>query len=150
MPMDPLSLAVGAVSAIGTTLAALSYRNTVDRQKVKLKVIPAPAWTKPQGDPYVSVEVVNLSPFPVEITELGLKQRDGRRMISYDRMTNDRFLPQRLESRQSVTALFPKSSIDFDMITTGYARTACGYEAHGDSPGLKSIRKNPSLLKPLR
>lgn len=141
---------IGAViGCTGTAIAFLNYKNTVNRQQVKLQVTPAPAWTTPQGDPGVSVDVVNLSPFAVDISELGLKLRSGKRVVAYA-LTSGRSLPQRLESRQSVTALIPKGAIDLREVTVGYARTACGHEATGDSPGLQSVKEDPSLLSPMR
>jgi len=141
MPIDPISVAVSmALGSVGTLIGVLTFRNTINRQKVKLAVTPAPGRTTPQGDPCVCVEVVNLSSFAVTISEIGLNRRDGKCYSLLDRpLTDGRRLPQRVESRESVTAYFPGSGIDIDQATTGFAKTACGYMQEGDSPAWKQI-----------
>lgn len=136
---------VGAViGGTGTAIAFLNYKNTVNRQQVKLQVTPAPGQTYPQGDPCVCVEVVNLSSFPINITDIGLNRRDGSR-YSYSflglALSNGQRLPHRLEPREAVSAVFSASIVDINMVTNAFAATSCGHKQEGDSPGWKQLRE---------
>jgi len=145
MAIDPVSVTIGAVA---TLVAVLTFRNTINRQQVLLQVTPAPGWTTPQGDPCVCVEVVNHSSFAVTISEIGLNRDDSRRYSILDRpLTNGRPLPQRLESRESITAFFPASEIDLSVVSVGFTKTSCGKVQVGDSPGWKQLRHSSAKEK---
>lgn len=138
MPFDISSAVVGGVSAL---LSALALGNTVNRQHVKLQVTPVLGVAVPQGHPCVCVDVVNLSAFPVTITEIGFHRRDGKRYSILDQpLTNGMPLPQRLEPRESITAYFPPA-IDLRVVTTAFARTSCGMVQDGDSANWKELRE---------
>jgi hypothetical protein len=143
MPFDPISVTVSmALGAAGTLVTVLTYQNTIKRQKVKLTVTPAPGKTYPQGDPCVCVEVVNLSAFPITITDIGLNRRDSSR-YSYSflgvALTNGQRLPHRLESREAISAVFPATVVDINMATNAFATTSCGHRQEGDSPAWKQL-----------
>jgi len=128
------------VSGMGTAINGLSLRNTLTRQDPRLRVTPLIAHTLPDGELGVSIEVVNLSPFPLTISELGLNRRDRRCYSScWLPMLNGRPLPQRLEARESLTAFFPASDIDIKQATTAFARTACGIVSEGDSQAWQQL-----------
>lgn len=143
MGIDPVSVGLGAIA---TLVGVLTLGNTLNRQKVKLKVTPAPGWTVPDRQPCVTVEVVNLSSFPVTIDEIGIYRTDGKRYSSLDRpMTNGKPLPQRLESRQSLSVYFSAAEVDINMVAHAFARTSCGTVQEGDSPAWKQLRdKTPA------
>jgi hypothetical protein len=130
---DPIS---GAVSAL---MSVLNFGNTIGRQHAKLKVTPNVVVSPPYG---VMVEVVNLSPFEVEITEIGINRRDGRRhSLLGAPLTNGQTLPYRLQSRSSVSAYFTAHDIDINAATTAFARTSCGILQKGDSAAWKDLRE---------
>lgn len=130
---DPIS---GAVSAL---MSVLTFGNNVGRQQAKLKVTPNVVVTPPYG---VMIEVVNLSSFEVEITEIGLNRRDGKRYSLLGApLTNGQTLPYRLQSRSAVSAYFSAQDIDINAATTAFARTSCGKIQKGDSTYWKSLRE---------
>ena len=130
-------------SAIGAVAGVLGLGNMIDRQQVKLRVTPAPAFGYDGQPAGISVEVVNLSSFAVVIDEIGFNRRDGRRYsFMGNRLNNGRTCPCRLEARESVSALFPVGSFDLNQATTGFARTSCGKVISGDSPGWKQVRED--------
>ena len=134
---DPIS---GVFSAL---FSALSLGNTLNKQQANLTVKLRLAETYPQGDWCLTVEVVNMSAFPVKITDIGFNRRDGKRLshafLGFALM-NGQKLPVRLESRDSITALFPTSAVDPYLSTTAFATTACGVTEIADNADWKELR----------
>jgi hypothetical protein len=130
-------------SAISAIVSVFNLGNTLGRQSVKLSVTPTIGQSYPQGEHCICVEVVNLSAFPVKITDIGFNRRDGKRH-SYALFGRQLFdgqrLPVRLESRDSVTAYFAAVEIHPLMATSAFAMTACGVTQKGDSAGWKDLR----------
>lgn len=138
--MDPISIISAAAGVIGTAISVLSFKQTVSGQTPKLNVIPVPGWTTPQLIPCVCVEVVNLSSFPVTISEIGLNCHSGRRYVAIGFLTNGSQLPQRVEPRASLTAYFLAADVDINLVTTAFAKTSCGHVQEGDSPAWRQLR----------
>ena len=123
--------------------------HNLNQKRIKLKVIPKLAMQFDArgefGPDLTCIEVINLSTFPVTVTEVGyaLKghPRKGKRAtIPQPIVMDGKPWPRRLESRQSVTVY-----IDPKMIPPGigkaYAFTDCMETAMGDSPALEQLRK---------
>ncbi|THF61974.1 hypothetical protein [Pseudothauera rhizosphaerae] len=93
----------------------------------------------------LSVEVVNLSKFPVTVDEIGLRSRWRKtRLVLVNPVLADRGpWPRKLEPRESVTASFDLTSlIDSDhlpSVTHAYATTICGSTCLGESGALKEL-----------
>lgn len=138
-----VSLAVGSVGAV---LGIINTWNALDRQKVKLVVRPAQSFFVPSAEPIITVEVLNLSAFPVTISEIGFRLRDGQKAIAPGNMLNGKPLPQRIEARDSVTAFFPLSYFEPRQIKIAFASTTCGETQEGTSPALEQLMDGTSPL----
>jgi hypothetical protein len=139
MPNEVLPLVTAAMAAVGAVLGVINTCNALDRQKVKLIVRPAYG-LYPGYELMVTINVINLSAFPVTISEMGFTLEGGKKTFSTRNLTNGKSLPVRLESREDVTALYYISEIDCTSIRMAFSRTSCGEIVFGDSPALNQIR----------
>jgi hypothetical protein len=95
------------------------------------------------GTPTISVEVINLSKFPIVVDEVGLCERDTskeRAPFLQPLLTDGKTWPLRLEPRASATVLSNgdhAASYPFTPRTRGYATTACDTVKTGDSGALR-------------
>jgi hypothetical protein len=149
--MDILTLIIAIIGAVtgivGTVLSVITTIRDISKDKVIIKVVPANVQVfGPAGEPgeRIGIEVLNLSGFPVTVSEVGFKMRNPevRGVLGMPFTSTGDKLPIRLEPRQSV--LF-YSSTDFDKkgefaeVLSAYAKTQCGETAYGNSPALKQI-----------
>lgn len=136
-------LTIGAAS-VGAVLGIMNTWNAISQKRLKLRVTPCHALTVPHGEWGFSIEVLNLSAFPVTIIEAGLTTdsfiaRKGKRYPMMNPIVVDnKPWPRRLEPRESVS-LYAETPC-YKNIGQAYARTACGEFRYGDSPALKQIR----------
>lgn len=91
-----------------------------------------------------SIEIINLSAFPITLAEVGFEASRGQRVPLRDPQFLDRTsLPRRLESPEAVSALF--SPADFPVpnsrLGDAYGRLACGTVTHGNSPAGRQFGK---------
>lgn len=123
---------VGALTGIaGLGLALWALRRQIDDDNVRLRVVAT--WAMHAGprprESFLAVSVTNLSKFPVTLDEVGLLIDGGLRAISPDAVTNTGGqLPVRMESRTSVSILFPPEFMrnpEFRTARCAYALTAC-------------------------
>jgi hypothetical protein len=89
--------------------------------------------------------VVNLSAFPVVVSELGFTLSGGkpRMMTLPESLSNGASFPVRLESRSSVTAyLAPQLQWEraFEDVRRAYVETECGKRKYGTSGALKAYK----------
>ena len=120
---------------------------------MRLKVIPSSALVAPTGaltnvndhiaGGALAIEVVNLSAFPVTVTEIGYMLSNRRRVVIRKPLMGDtKPLPRRLEPREGFTAYV----VDFTGVPSdierAYARTACGETRFGDSKALQAFRRS--------
>jgi len=135
------------------TGAALGVWNLVQglqKDRVRLKVVPKLSVVRGNGilstdrelnpNAFASIEVINLSTFPVTIAEVGFSLiKEPSRGVMIPDPPN--LLPKRLEPRQSIEIRvtqefgFPKKA------KRAYATTQCDHTGYGDSPVLKKWRK---------
>ena len=90
----------------------------------------------------LSVEVLNLSTFPVTIDEIGMTMSSAGRMSFVGARTSDReTLPLRLESREALT-LYTESyhTSEFARGRDLFAETACGHRQIGQSISIESLK----------
>lgn len=133
---------VGA-AALGAGLGIMNTWNSMSQRQLRLRVTPAFALT-PQGDPIgFSIEVINLSSFPITVAEVGFGLGWGRRApIQRPSFLNGAHLPVRLETREAASIYFDPTEF---MLPKGmrlgpaYVRTACGNIIRGDSPARKQL-----------
>lgn len=111
--------------------------------RVRVRVIPAFS-VDTTGDPYINIEVRNLSAFPVTITSVGFTVIGGatHMQIPHPILMGANRLPVRLESRASFAALMSLRAHENSQLATidaAYVKTACGLQVLGDSPALRQI-----------
>ncbi|GGB60854.1 hypothetical protein GCM10011505_46940 [Tistrella bauzanensis] len=90
------------------------------------------------------IEVVNLSVFPVFLSEVGfILNKDKKYQISEFISIDGKNFPIKIESRESVRFIFEiyKMGISDFYIKKAYILTLCGYMKYGTSPALKDIIK---------
>lgn len=135
-------LTIGA-AVLGAGLGIMNTWNTMSARRVRLKVLPAHA-VVPSGDLLFSIEVINLSTFPVTVKEVGfaLTGDPGRGAVTYPILPDGEPWPRRLEAREAVTVLcnplasFPTGT----RIGKAYARLTSGEERRGSSPALRQLQ----------
>jgi hypothetical protein len=139
-----------SIALLGAVLGIINTWKSIDRDRLKLKVIPKHAI--PVGnfiDPQIRfcIEVINLSTFPVTITEVGVLYQDTNvRGASVNPIIIDGGpFPRRLEPRTSFTAYLRADIFQNEhgyKIKCAYAVTDCGDQIKGNSPALKQLTQN--------
>ena len=144
MDISVIQLLTFSIAVLGAVLGIINTWHNIDKNRVKLKVMPSHA-IHPPG-PYehlgLSIDVTNLSSFAVTIYEVGLfyKSSDKRSIIPNPILTDGGKWPRRLEPRSSITLLsqIPNSSQD-RRIRCAFAKTQCGVVVKGNSGALKQM-----------
>ncbi len=130
-----------SLAVLGSVLGILNTWRAMNKDKVKLKVLPKRAYPVGIASPMInfSIEVINLSSFPVTVNETGfLLKNTTNRAVIIDPITTDRTKPPfRLEPRASITTYVMLDDNIIHSLKVAYAKTACGYEIKGKSPALK-------------
>lgn len=92
-----------------------------------------------------SMEIINLSKFPVILKEVGfsLRRDRGRLALITPIVPDGKFLPHKIESRDSITIYFDNEKLlnnrDIVKIHKAYAKTACGKTCFGSSGALRDF-----------
>jgi hypothetical protein len=134
-----------SAAAVGAVLGIMNTWNAINQKRLKLKICPCHTIAVPHGTQGFSIEVLNISSFPVTIIEVGLtnKSNDARKgdryPILHPIIIDNKPWPRRLEPRETVS--LHSETPNHKNIGIAYARTACGEYRYGDSPALKQIRK---------
>lgn len=137
------------LGAIGTVLGLVNTYVQLNTHRLRFRVTPMSAQIGDGGmlthrdkllaSPTMAIQVVNVSAFPVTISTVGLKLRDGRRLVWLNPIIPDgKAWPRRLEARESVTVCQPIQQLPTNA-TKAYAMTDCGEERLGTSPAFKEI-----------
>lgn len=136
------------IAVFGAGLGIWNAWHAWQDKRVRLRVIPQASWMAGRGMlslstadslsrhmtarglPNMTIEVVNLSSFPVVISEIGLRESDllPRSPFYGSYCKKEHELPARLEARASATWTAPPnySRYTFTDKTCVYAETACG------------------------
>jgi|ERR1039458_5152224 hypothetical protein len=129
---------------VGAVLGIINTWRAFDRERVRLKV--SPVWyfrsDGVQTAHTLGVEITNLSFFPVTISSVGFKLSDGQMFTFLTSLPSGGYLPQRMESRTSLTAVAPlrtENNPAMKDVISAYAQTACGCVFMGDSPALRGV-----------
>jgi hypothetical protein len=149
MHFDAKDVITISIAVVGAVLGIVNTWQAFDQRRVRLRVVPKLAHLVVEsslGEPMGCIEVVNLSAFPVSISEIGFTvdgdPRKQRRLMIPSPMTLDRQpLARTLESRHAVTGYFDFAQIN-SSIRKAYVRTDCGEVAYGSSPALSQIRRS--------
>lgn len=139
-----------AATAINLFLGIFNAFMLVRSRRVSLMVVP----TIPQAgiahgddrDSYeIRVQVVNLSGFPVYLSEVGLQlRRDPNNVIKFE-IPENRQYPFLLNPRESVRVVPATGNITRSVMSQcrcAYARTECGRMRKGTSPTLQAQEIN--------
>jgi hypothetical protein len=112
------------IACLGLALSIFNTLKAHAKDKVKLRIKPGWGLSTMSPESFFSVEVVNLSSFPVTIVEVGVESKaDQRRMIG------PMPPPGTLEPRTSAHVNFPPQYHRDPLFRRAdwvYARTACG------------------------
>jgi hypothetical protein len=148
-----ITAVVGAACGIaGLVLGVINTWREAQHNRVRLKVVPEWAFTDTVDGvtPFnFQVEVINLSEFPVVISEVGFTSRGNAHLVPTGcAIHNFRYstaLPCRLEPHASCTQfyLLEKGVLgdrtEFGKVNGAYARTQCGARVTGTSSALQQI-----------
>jgi hypothetical protein len=150
----------------GAGLGIYNWFHMRAQDRVNLKVVPKASWFRGRGlggreyylshqhkypleapnpPDTLSLEIINLSKFPVTVDEVGLKPRwSGHRMAMPSPILPDQGeWPRRLEPRETVTVRFDPTELVaseiIESVSRAYASTACGSTCYGTSGALKEF-----------
>lgn len=132
-----------AIALLGAFLGVLNTWRNWSLDRLKIRVIPRYAVGN-DGSPYISIEIINLSSFPVSVISIGFTVLGGatHMQVPIPIFTRGETLPIRLETRTSCTTLVPLRTFEKDQLASidkAYISTACGKEIAGDSAALQQI-----------
>lgn len=135
---------IGAVCGVfGMVLSLFNTSYQVNRNKVRLKVLPIFVFNMPSID--FGIKVINLSEFPVVVTGIALAIKTGESawLLSDVGIDHPSKLPLKLEPRNSYTKFFNCSILGKSQKQIKYAfvTTECGKTIKGNSGALKQIVK---------
>lgn len=139
-----------AIALLGAALGLINTWHTLDKNRVKLRVVPKRAIPYGAADPRISlcIEVTNLSSFPLTIDEVGIffKGTDRRAAVVTPVLPDNGPWPRRLEPRSSISAYsqLPEPRKGRRM-RCAYARTQCGRTVEGNSPAFKKIAEEQNV-----
>jgi hypothetical protein len=145
-PIDLKAVIVPSTALLGAALGVLNTWNSINQRKVRLRVRPAYAIAVPSGNIGFSIEVVNLSSFPIIIRDVGLTipklfGEPTRMAITDPIVTDGKGLPRRLESREAVSFYFDPYIFRGKKIGKAYAKTSCGETEYGTSQALRQLKE---------
>jgi len=133
-----------ALAVLGAALGVINTWKALDRDKVKLRVVPKHAIPIGGADPRLTfcIEITNLSGFPVTIDEAGVFYKGTKHRGAYfpPVLCDGLPWPRRLEARSSVTVYGqPPQPHGQHRLKCAYARTACGVTVEGTSGAFKQL-----------
>lgn len=139
MDLTLITAVVGVATGVtGATLGVINVWVNIRRDRVRLRVTLAEIWRQfpPFGDRRAfSLEVINLSEFPVVITEAGFVLTERRTAPLNDIpqfIEPNGPLPLRIEPRTKYVKLLPGSQVlNWKYIKRPYATTECGVTKRG-------------------
>jgi hypothetical protein len=123
------------VALLGAVLGVMNTWNAMNQRRVRVRVTPHFALDMSRQPVGVSIELVNLSAFPVTIAEVGFECGAGRMALIQPQLLDHRTIPVRLEAREATSVLVtPRNfAVPPAKLGSAYARTACGEMIHGNS-----------------
>jgi hypothetical protein len=132
-----------AAASVGAVLGIMNTANAMSQRRVRVRVTPAYVTTPEKSPLGFSIEVINLSTFPITVAEVGFAVgRKSRAPVQRPQFLDGKSLPRRLEPREAISAMLGPA--DFPMgikVGDAYARTACGRTIYGSSPAGRQFSK---------
>jgi hypothetical protein len=139
--MKPPEWITFGIAVIGAVLGIINTWKSLDRDRVRLNVIPTLGFTS-HGETLLCVEVVNLGHLPVTVQQIGFLMRGTSEWLySPPKFLHGERLPYRLEPRASFTAHYGNLEGEprLNTVTKAFAKTACGRTFKGTSKALQSF-----------
>lgn len=130
-----------AIAVLGAVLGILNTWNSINDRRVRIRVVPK--WSLAPGFSGMAIEVVNLSSFPVTISEIGFtigRSRGSlprRIALAAQSFVDGTELPIRLERHASFSGTFHVRGLEEHDIRKAYALTTSGVISYGKSPALQ-------------
>jgi hypothetical protein len=133
-----------AIAILGAVLGIINTWRNINKDKVKLKVIPKYAIFSDGEKEQLCIEVINFSTFPLTIKEVGVQYygTSERGAVIKPYIYDGGSFPRKLEQRTSLSAYLPieiLKSKDDHKVKCVYAMTDCGEIIKGKSPALKEM-----------
>jgi len=135
-----------SIAVLGAVLGIINIWRSIDRDRVKLQVIPKQAF--PVGgidqETKLCIDVTNFSTFPLTITEVGVLYRgtSERGAIINPIIIDGGDFPRKLEPRTAFSAYARLDSMrraNGKSVKCAYVKTDCGVMVKGNSPALKQM-----------
>jgi len=136
-----------SIAVLGATLGIMNTWRSIDRDRVKLKVVPKQAIPIGQIEDLqttLCIDITNFSTFPIVISEVGVLYHGTKNRgaiinpITFDGGT----FPRKLEPRTSFTVYTQPEAIkatEGRVVKCAYATTDCGVTKKGNSEALKTM-----------
>ncbi len=143
--MDIFELVTFAIALLGAVLGVINTWVGLSKERVKLVVTPKHAIPVGGAPDHLEfcIEVVNLSAFPVTVSEIGVFYRGtDRRSVIPNPVTSDGGpFPRRLAPRSAVSLYSerPRSSVGGKEMKCVFVKTDCGVVRKGTSPAFKQM-----------
>jgi len=145
-----LQLFTFALAVLGSVLGVINTWVNLDKNRVKIKVVPQRAIPVGGADPKIKfcIDITNLSSFPISISDAGVfyhgtKNRGAT--VSPIFSDGEGRWPKRLQPRESLTVYSQLPNAEpGKKIRCAYAKTQCGIITEGNSGALKQISRESS------
>jgi hypothetical protein len=133
-----------AIALIGAVLGVLNTWQSLEKDRVKIRVVPKQAIPLGAADPRLTfcIEITNLSSFAVTIEEAGVLYKGSETRSAYvpPVLLDGQSWPRRLEPRSSVTVYGQNpAGRPGHPLKCAYATTACGVTRTGVSQSFKHL-----------
>ena len=126
-------------------LGVINTLSAINQQRVRIRVTPAYLLSTEEVPMGFSIEIINLSAFPITISEVGFSVGFRKRLpISSPYLLSGGTLPCRLSPREAISVTFGPQNfpvVQGTKIGAAYARTACGRTIFGRSPAGRQFAK---------
>ena len=164
--MQAADVLVAFCALVGAVLSVFNFLKAREADRVRLLVTPASAFSVGFGEngeeqyltssekylrndvppDSIAISVVNLSKFPVTVSDAGFTKRNGRRASIYDPIRKAGLeWPARLEPRNSITLYVRSDEVlgidSFDLLEAVYVVTECGTTTKGTSGMFEEMKK---------
>ncbi|TXM66780.1 hypothetical protein FV226_22960 [Methylobacterium sp. WL12] len=151
---DEITLGIAIFGAVfgftGMMLGLYNAWAARDLRRVHARVMLISAQRRNMKEPQPAFEVINLSVFPIGISEVGIVLGWRRRRQAVNPVAIEQW-PQRLEARDALTVFFDVSALlaQDQRLAGVYAKLVSGEVIDGRGPELKLVRRMfGSLRKP--
>jgi hypothetical protein len=145
--MTPLEGITLAIAALGAILGIINTWQSIDRDRVKLRVSARVGYfvgPRLPSVPQIGIEVVNDSTFALTISQVGFNLRGSKKILVLMNpiIADGGGIPRRLEARSGFTAYFDVEETQWILqqaISRAYANTDSGEVRHSSRRALRKL-----------